>query len=135
MSENHEETHMHQSTDHVAQSGEEASHDAATTPAYDDLNTPIIALVGFLSAVITFICVVGLQAAYLQYRAGNESLRYEVGQMPNKLTVRLETVESIQSAQLGKLHSGYNWVNKETGTIGMPIEQAMKVVAEQYESK
>ncbi len=104
----------------------EQTHEASSTPAYDDLNTPMIALVGFLSAIVTFICIIGLQAAYLQYATNHEA---------EKRDVRLEAVESILSAQKAKLNSGYGWVNKETKTISMPIDQAMKVVAEQYESK
>lgn len=101
------------------------AHDAPTAPNYDDLNTPMIALVGFLSAIVTFICIIGLQAAYLQYSTTHEAAKRDV---------RLEAVESILSAQKAKLNNGYTWVNKETKTIGMPIDQAMKVVAQQYES-
>ncbi|PQO38422.1 hypothetical protein [Blastopirellula marina] len=101
------------------------AHQASSAPSYDDLNTPMIALVGFLSAIVTFICIIGLQAAYLQYSTTHEA---------EKRDVRLGAVESILSAQEAKLNNGYGWVNKETKTISMPIGQAMKVVAEKYES-
>ncbi|WDI40640.1 hypothetical protein [Bremerella sp. P1] len=103
-------------------------HDLAASdlPMYDDMNTPVIALVGFVSAAVTFICIIGLQAAYLQF----EKQQYE----EKVVNVKLEVEDSIVSAQKAKLNDGYSWVNKETKTIGMPIEQAMKVVADKYES-
>ncbi|RCS54794.1 hypothetical protein DTL42_06620 [Bremerella cremea] len=103
----------------------EHGHAESTAPSYDDLNTPMIALIGFLSAVVTFICIIGLQAAYLQYSTTHEA------EMRN---VPFSNVDSLVTAQQAKLNSGYSWVNKETKTIAMPIDQAMKVVAEQYES-
>jgi len=101
-------------------------HEAPETPVYDDMNTPMIALVGFVSAVVTFICIVGLQAAYLQF----EKQQFE----KKVVEAKLDTEDSILSAQKAKLNDGYSWVNKDTKTIGMPIEQAMKVVADRYES-
>lgn len=103
-------------------------HDLAASdlPMYDDMNTPVIALVGFVSAAVTFICIIGLQAAYLQF----EKQQYE----EKVVNVKLEVEDSIVSAQKAKLNDGYSWVNKESKTIGMPIEQAMKVVADKYES-
>ncbi len=102
------------------------SHNGHELPQYDDLNTPMIGLVGFISAVVTFICIIGLQAAFLQF---------EKQQHQEKVVDQvLEVEDSILSAQKAKLNNGYSWVNKESKTIGMPIEQAMKVVADQYES-
>ena len=103
----------------------EPGHVASAAPSYDDLNTPMIALVGFLGAIITFICIIGLQAAYLQYSTAHEA---------QKQNVPIGNIESLITAQQAKLNSGYSWVNKETKTIAMPIDQAMKVVAEQYQS-
>ncbi|MEW4561100.1 hypothetical protein AB1K70_01155 [Bremerella sp. JC770] len=110
----------------AAQTTEADAHAESDAPMYDDMNTPVIALVGFVSAVVTFVCIIGLQAAYLQFE--NDQFQKKV------VDVKLEVEDSIVSAQKAKLNDGYSWVNKETKTIGMPIEQAMKVVADKYES-
>ncbi len=102
------------------------AHGESELPMYDDMNTPVIALVGFVSAVVTFICIIGLQAAYLQF----EKQQFE----EKVVNVKLEVEDSIVSAQKAKLNDGYSWVDKKAQTIGMPIEQAMKVVADKYES-
>lgn len=126
MTEITEETPDQEANDATVETTEAEAHPESDAPMYDDMNTPMIALVGFVSAVVTFICIIGLQAAYLQF----EKKQYE----QKVVDVKLEVEDSILSAQKAKLNDGYSWVNKETKTIGMPIEQAMKVVADKYES-
>ena len=127
MSEVPEHTHEEHSAEPAAQSHVEEPQVDSTGPQYDDLNTPMIALVGFVSAAVTLICILGLQAAYLQF----EQMEYET----KVVNVKLNEVDSVLSAQKEKLNGGYAWVNKQDKVISMPIDQAMKVVAEQYESK
>ncbi|MBA2115531.1 hypothetical protein [Bremerella alba] len=126
MTEITEETPEQDANDAVVETPEAEAQPVSDAPMYDDMNTPMIALVGFVSAVVTFISIIGLQAAYLQF----EKQQYE----DKVVNVKLEVEDSILSAQKAKLNDGYSWVNKETKTIGMPIEQAMKVVADKYES-
>lgn len=126
MTEITEDTPEQDPNDAAVESPEVADPHSADAPMYDDMNTPVIALVGFVSAVVTFICIIGLQAAYLQF----EKQQYE----EKVVNVKLEVEDSIVSAQKAKLNDGYSWVDKGTKTIGMPIEQAMKVVADKYES-
>lgn len=126
MTEITENTPEQDANDAAVETSKAEAHQESDAPMYDDMNTPVIALVGFVSAAITFICIIGLQAAYLQF----EKQQYE----EKVVNVKLEVEDSIVSAQKAKLNDGYSWVNKETKTIGMPIEQAMKVVADKYES-
>lgn len=88
-------------------------------PSYDDLNTPMIALVGFVSAIVTFVCIFGLQAAYLQYDRGLQQAKV--------IDVRLEQVESAIASQKSQLAS-YGWINREEGVVKLPIDRAMDVV-------
>ena len=148
MSEVTEDTQEHENVD--AADSAEAEEIEIGGPQYDDLNTPVIALVGIVSALVTFICIVGLQAAYMQWRT------YEFQQ--KVVNVRLTDIDDIIKMQKDKLDPGYEWVvvpPPETGTgtekpnekpnekpmgepqkfISMPIDQAMKVVAEKYEAK
>ncbi|MBI1246609.1 hypothetical protein GC197_02050 [bacterium] len=142
MSEVTEDTQEHEIVDEAADSEEIE----IGGPQYDDLNTPVIALVGIVSGLVTFICIVGLQAAFMQWRT------YEFQQ--KVVNVRLTEVDDIIKMQKQKLEPGYEWVvvppaeaekpgEKPNETpmaepkkfISMPIDQAMKVVAQQYESK
>ncbi|MEW4456358.1 hypothetical protein AB1L30_27085 [Bremerella sp. JC817] len=127
MSEVTEDSHEQEPVDNTAEVSVEEMGAEQSGPQYDDLNTPMIALVGFVSAAVTLICILGLQAAYLQY----EQMEFKT----KVVDVRLNEVDSVLSAQKEQLNSGYAWVNKKDQVISMPIEQAMKVVAEQYESK
>lgn len=126
MTEITEDTPEQNENEVAVETTEAETHPVSDAPMYDDMNTPVIALVGFVSAAVTFICIIALQAAYLQF----EKQQYE----QKVVNVKLEVEDSIVSAQKAKLNDGYSWVNKETKTIGMPIEQAMKVIADKYES-
>jgi len=94
------------------------------TPPYDDIDTPMIVLVGVVSAITTFICIFVLQAIYLQQEA---SLDAKLDSAP------LTEVENVLSVQTAKLDAGYGWVDKEKGTVQMPIDHAMDVVAKEYQ--
>jgi len=114
-----EDTH-----DHAVGQVPDATPVADAKPAYDDLDTPMIALVGVVSALLTFICIFGLQAAYLQYSVELENSKV--------MNVRLENVERVQNAQTSKLNADYAWIDKGTEKVQMPIDRAMKVVEEHY---
>jgi hypothetical protein len=95
------------------------STQADHTAPYDDLNTPMIALAGFVSAIVTFVCIFGLQAAYLQYDRGLQQSKV--------VDVRLEKVETALDSQKSQLTS-YAWINREAGTVKLPIDRAMDLV-------
>lgn len=114
-----EDTHDHEVGEVVTSSKEVHS--------YDDLNTPMIALIGFVSAFLVFACIFALQAAYLQFA-------YNVDQA-KVVDVRYHETESMLDAQRAKLNTNYQWADRNAQTIIMPIEQAMRVVAEEYQAK
>ncbi len=115
-----EDTHDHQVGEVVTE------HTEADVPhSYDDINTPMIALVGFVGAILTFACIFALQAAYLQYASNLRQSKV--------VDVRLHEAESILDAQKTKLNN-YGWVDRPSETVSMPIDRAMQVVVEQYQS-
>ena len=117
-----EDTHDHEVGEVVT-----SSKEVHAKPAYEDLNTPMIALIGFVSAFLIFACIFALQAAYLQFA-------YNVDQA-KVVDVRYQETESMLDAQRAKLNTNYQWADREAQTIIMPIEQAMRVVVEEYQAQ
>ncbi len=87
--------------------------------SYDDLNTPLIAIVGFVSAIVTFALVVGFQAGYYYVESAVEASRAQ--------SVGPTRSETILAEQRGKLAS-YGWVNRDQKEVAIPISDAMAMV-------
>ncbi|OYW22369.1 MAG: hypothetical protein B7Z55_04700 [Planctomycetales bacterium 12-60-4] len=91
----------------------------STTAKYDDLNTPMIAIVGFVSAIFTFVAIVGFQAAYYYVESGVQIAKAQaIGPAKN---------DTILAEQRGKLAS-YAWADRSARQVTIPIEQAMSLV-------
>jgi len=85
----------------------------------DDVNTPVIALVGFISALLFFAIIILLEVAFYWAEAQQ---RYEkdVSQPPLELT----TLTHNQQARLAE----YRWVDEKKGVVAIPIDRAMELV-------
>lgn len=86
----------------------------------DDLNTPVIALVGFIGAVVLFAIIVFLQVVFYRVEARQ---RYEkdISQAPAELT----TLVHNQQARLAE----YHWFDEKKKIVSIPIQRAMELVA------
>ena len=87
----------------------------------DDLNVPVIAMVGVVSVIVTVAIVFAVQALYYNY--ANSETERKVVQAP---TVDADSRMAEQEAKLAR----YSWVDRAKGTVTIPIEQAMKLVIE-----
>jgi hypothetical protein len=85
----------------------------------NDINTPAIALVGFLSAILFFAIVILLQAIFYQYQA-QQRLESGASQSPLELTNLVQN----QQARLAE----YRWVDQKKGVVAIPIDRAMELV-------
>lgn len=105
----------------------DAEHAAHLPAQADDLNTPVIAVVGFVSAILTFAIVVGLQAGYHQYAnyLHNESKVAKPGS---------DASTAIIASQKATMND-YGWVNKQEGKVALPIDRAMQLVVNEYSTK
>ncbi len=85
----------------------------------DDVNTPVIALVGFISALLFFAIIVLLEVVFYWAEARQ---RYErdVSQPPQELA----TLMHNQQARLAE----YRWVDEKKGVVAIPIDRAMELV-------
>lgn len=101
-------------------------HAAEDRPRYDDLETGKLALFGFVSAIVVFAVIVGVQALY-GYYAAEETQRKEIAVPDIK-------ANDVLHHQQGKL-AQYGWVDRSNGVVAIPIERAMElVVAESQQS-
>jgi len=90
----------------------------------DELNTSLIALIGFLSAILLFGLIVGLQVWYYTFKE-QEFSRKVVSQRPAELT-------QVTAKQQEQLHA-YRWVNEASHVVAIPIDRAMELVVKEHQ--
>ena len=86
---------------------------------YNDLNTPMIALVGLLGALLTFAAIVALQVLY--YSAANKQDERKLINVP---TTESNSLLAEQEVKLTR----YGWIDREKNQVAIPIERAMELV-------
>jgi len=89
---------------------------------YDDPNVAASALVGIISAIGLFVIIVLLQTWF--YRAEEDERYRKVYSQPYQ---ELQKVDNDQLERLGS----FGWISEGDGVAHIPIEQAMKLVAEE----
>ena len=87
---------------------------------YDDPNVAASAVVGIISAILLFVIIVVLQAFF--YRAEQSELEKKVYSQP------YQALQQLDANQLELLNS-YGWVSEAEGTVHVPIERAMELIA------
>ena len=87
---------------------------------YDDPNVAASAVVGIISAILLFVIIVVLQAYFFQASQGE--LERKVYSQP------YQALQQLDANQL-ELLSSYGWVSEAEGTVHIPIERAMELVA------
>jgi hypothetical protein len=89
---------------------------------YNDLNTPMIALVGFLGMLLTFITILVLEIVY--YSSANRQDAQKIVNVPTT------TSNSLLAEQEVKL-TRYGWINRDEKQVAVPIERAMQLVVDE----
>ncbi|QDU66272.1 hypothetical protein [Engelhardtia mirabilis] len=90
--------------------------------APDSVNAGKLAVVGFAGIVFTYFCVLMLQGLY--FREVDIQWNDKVVDVPNEVS------DAALAEQMHRLRS-YAVVDEQAGTYQIPIEQAMKTVADQ----
>jgi hypothetical protein len=85
----------------------------------DEINTPLIVLVGFLATVLTFAIVVLLMVVY--YHAAESQ---EYAKVISQPWVEVGDLVAKQQAKLGE----YRWVDQKQKIVAIPIDRAMQLV-------
>jgi hypothetical protein len=87
---------------------------------YDDPNVAASAVVGIISAILLFVIIVVLQAYF--YSAEQSELERKVYSQP------YQALQQLDANQLELLNS-YGWISEAEGTVHVPIERAMDLIA------
>ena len=85
----------------------------------DDVNTPVIAVVGFISALLFFATIILLQVIFYHVQA-EQRYDKDINQPP----VELSNLVHNQQARLAE----YRWVDEKKGVVAIPIDRAMELV-------
>jgi hypothetical protein len=88
-------------------------HGGYQPPSYDDINTPVIVLVGAISALVTLLTIMFVQG--LCYHWQNSYLK--------KLSAETENIPAVEQIDRQK---------EELVTAKVPIDEAMKKVVASY---
>ena len=91
---------------------------------YDDPNVAASAVVGIISAILLFVIIVVLQAFF--YQAEQSELERKVYSQP------YQALQQLDANQLELLNS-YGWVSEAEGTVHVPIQRAMELIAAESE--
>ena len=97
---------------------------ATKTEQTDGLYAPGIVVAGVVSAVVTFVIIVALQALYLSL---SKSQQREAAQNA------INTSESIIAEQQSKLNQ-YGWIDREKNVVAIPIDRAIELTATELET-
>lgn len=97
----------------------EAHASEAQFERYDTINTPKIALIGFISAILTFVAIMFAQVMFFSF-SDAESKRKQ------SATVSTEAEQAL-TRQQNQL-TGYRWVDPQQGVVSIPIDEAMRLV-------
>jgi hypothetical protein len=87
----------------------------------DDLNTPKIAVVGFISAIVIFALIILTQVLFYWTEAQQRIVK-DVDQP----YLEIANLAADQQAKLAK----YQWLDAEKKIVGIPIKRAMELVVD-----
>ena len=93
--------------------------------AGNDPNPYWTALWGIVGTALVFASVVGLQAMFYHVEEA-ETYRKVVAPASTELS-------SLRAMQLADLHR-YRWISEAEGVVGLPIERAMELIAEELDT-
>ncbi len=83
-------------------------------------------LVGFIGTVLLFVIIVALQALFYTVER-KEFERKVLSEVPEELA-------SLRAKQMENLNA-YRWINKASGVVSIPIDQAMKIIVSEAHQK
>jgi hypothetical protein len=110
-----------------------ASHETSAAPPaeaqferYDTIDTPKIVVVGFISAILTFVVIVAAQALFF--------IADDAEYVRKTIQTSDTTVDQVVTQQQARL-ADYRWVDAQAGTVSIPIEDAMRKVVSEEKAK
>jgi hypothetical protein len=86
-----------------------------------EVNVPFVLTVGFISAILLIVAVIGTQAWF--YSEEQNEIDRKNREYPN---TELLTLKAGQTEHLTK----YRWIDQKKGIVAIPIEAAMKIMVD-----
>jgi hypothetical protein len=102
-------------------------HDPDIKYMSDDINTPVLVIAVFVTAVIVLISIFGVQAFYYYMDGRNQATKVINDDDQN----RSVEADHLQFQQLQKLSGKSAWVDLDKDRVKIPIEDAMRLVVEE----
>lgn len=90
-----------------------------------DIDMTLVYLVGIFGGLFIYITVIAVQVYY--YHADQTAINERV------LTTKNYELEQYKIEELKLLHS-YGWVNPETKTVRIPIEEAIQLTTKEFQT-
>jgi hypothetical protein len=87
----------------------------------EQANVPLLLTIGAVSGLLLIVLAEGVQAWFLR------EVQHEVAEKWD--TQPVQPLTDMKLAQLKNINT-YHWVDKNSQTVAVPIEQAMKMVVE-----
>lgn len=91
----------------------------------DNVDTPLLTVVGVIAAVAVFAIIVGLQGLFLNMSHAVEQERTEGSSVPSVADM---------AAQQATLLNGFRWIDEKKGIVAVPITLAETFVLREYKS-
>ena len=88
----------------------------------EQANVPLLTTIGAVSGFLLIVLAIGLQAWFLREVQREVAVKWE--------NVPVEPVTSKKTEQLTRI-STYRWVDKSKQRVAIPIDEAMKIVAQE----
>ncbi|MGE5612450.1 MAG: hypothetical protein ACM359_24595 [Bacillota bacterium] len=85
-----------------------------------DINFPAIVTIGAVSVCLLLVIILGVQALFMSQEQA------EMDQYNNNPVLSLENLKLEQQVRL----NSYRWIDREKQTVAIPIDQAMRIMAE-----
>jgi hypothetical protein len=86
----------------------------------DGIDTPMVAVLGVISAVLLFGLIVGVQALYLNYAAADSSRKTSDVTFGQEMLIEQEN--ALQQR---------GWLDRDAGRLAIPIERAMELTVDE----
>lgn len=88
-----------------------------------DMNLPVIATIGIVSAVLVFVIVIGIQAWFFAQQREELAAKSLARQNPVLLDNRVQQLKNLD---------GYRWVDQNAAVVAIPIERAVQLTVHDY---
>ena len=84
------------------------------------INTPLVIVIGVVSAILLFVVIVALQTLYYNFEE-----RERTDKVYSQVYQETARLRADQEAEL----NSYRWIDRENRVVGIPIDRAISITA------